>query len=269
MRSCLLLLPLALAACSAPSDPAATEKAVPAVVAPVAQISTEQLASQHWLLNAAHDPSGQPRADLFADNTPPLQLDFADGRVSVSHACNRIGGSFQIVDGKLQAGPLMQTQMACADPVLMAREQTMSKVLAGNPDIVVMGPADAPVLSLRNSDGSTMTFAGSPTPETRFGGPGVTEFFEVAPGRIACNHPLIPDKTCLNVRQRYYGGDGLQAQEPGPWEPLYDEIEGFTQRPNERNVLRVKRYTLKNPPADASSVAYVLDMVVESENVKP
>jgi len=33
-------------------------------------------------------------------------------------------------------------------------------------------------------------------------------------------------------------------------------------------VLRLKRYRIANPPADAPSQAYVLDMVVESELVK-
>jgi hypothetical protein len=36
-----------------------------------------------------------------------------------------------------------------------------------------------------------------------------------------------------------------------------------------RNVLRVKRYAWPNPPADASSSAYVLDMVVESGTAIP
>jgi hypothetical protein len=36
-----------------------------------------------------------------------------------------------------------------------------------------------------------------------------------------------------------------------------------------RNVLRVKRYPIEHPPADAPDSAYVLDMVVESESVRP
>ena len=36
-----------------------------------------------------------------------------------------------------------------------------------------------------------------------------------------------------------------------------------------RNVLRVKRYKIANPPADASNLAWVLDLVVESETVQP
>jgi hypothetical protein len=34
-------------------------------------------------------------------------------------------------------------------------------------------------------------------------------------------------------------------------------------------ALRVKRFTRKSAPADASSFVYVLDLVVESEIVKP
>ena len=41
-------------------------------------------------------------------------------------------------------------------------------------------------------------------------------------------------------------------------------IEGYTHEDGVRNVVRVKRYEVKNPPADAPSQAYVLDMVVES-----
>lgn len=33
-------------------------------------------------------------------------------------------------------------------------------------------------------------------------------------------------------------------------------------------MLRVKRYTIKYPPADGGSLAYELDMVVELETVK-
>ena len=33
-------------------------------------------------------------------------------------------------------------------------------------------------------------------------------------------------------------------------------------------ALRVDRYTMENPPADGSRYAYVLDMVVESDNTR-
>ncbi|MEK5760637.1 DUF4377 domain-containing protein, partial [Acinetobacter variabilis] len=44
--------------------------------------------------------------------------------------------------------------------------------------------------------------------------------------------------------------------------------EGFEHNPNQRVILRVKRFEVKNPAADQSSQADVLDMVVEQELVK-
>jgi hypothetical protein len=93
-------------------------------------------------------------------------------------------------------------------------------------------------------------------------------FLEVAPQTVPCRHPPVPDKTCLQVRERRYDANGLRASEPGPWQPLQQDIEGYVHQPGVRNVLRVKRYPLKRPPADAPSSAYVLDLVVESETVK-
>ena len=53
--------------------------------------------------------------------------------------------------------------------------------------------------------------------------------------------------------------------DPGPFGNFYATIEGYTHEPGVRNVLRVDRYEIKDPPADAPSQAFVLDMVVESD----
>ena len=84
----------------------------------------------------------------------------------------------------------------------------------------------------------------------------------------ACNHPLIPDMQCLQVRELKYDDKGLKAGDPGPFGHFYAPIEGYTHEPGVRNVLRLQRYTRKNVPADASKYAYVLDIVVESEAPK-
>ena len=63
---------------------------------------------------------------------------------------------------------------------------------------------------------------------------------------------------------------GLKVGTPGAFGNFYATIEGYTHQPGVRNVLRVDRYEIKNPPADAPSQAYVLDMVVESDaSAKP
>ena len=114
----------------------------------------------------------------------------------------------------------------------------------------------------------TLVFKGAPTAATRFGGPAERVFLEVGPETKPCSHPLIPDKQCLQVREVRFDENGLRVGEPGEWQNFFDEIEGYTHQPGVRNVLRIDRYTRKDVPADASRYAYVLDMVVESEQVQ-
>jgi hypothetical protein len=44
----------------------------------------------------------------------------------------------------------------------------------------------------------------------------------------------------------------------GPWLLFYDEIEGFSWEPGYEYTLLVARRTIRNPPADGSSIAYRL-----------
>jgi len=73
---------------------------------------------------------------------------------------------------------------------------------------------------------------------------------------------------CLQVRELKYDDQGLKVGTPAPFGNFYATIEGYTHQPGVRNVLRVNRYEIKDPPADAPSQAFVLDMVVESEAAK-
>ena len=157
--------------------------------------------------------------------------------------------------------------MACTDGALMALDQEVGKRLEGTLKLAATQD-DAARLTLTTATGDTLVFTGDPTAETRYGGPGERVFLEVAAETKPCSHPLIPDKQCLQVREIQYDDKGLKVGTPGAFEHFYDSIEGYTHEPGIRNVLRVDRYTVKNPPADASSSAYVLDMVVESANEK-
>jgi heat shock protein HslJ len=269
-----LLLPLILAACSptASTPPAAQTQAPPAAVhaAPsTAPLDTSQLARYRWQLSEAIASDGQRIDALFARADQPLQLDFADGRLSVSNACNRMGGSYEIADGRLKLGPMMQTKMACTNPALMALDAAVSARLQGESVLQLQADGESPRLSLLATNGDRLVFVGVPTAATRYGSEGEMVFLEVAAQTAPCSHPLIPDKQCLQVRERRYDASGLVVGAPGEWQALYQDIEGYAHEAGVRNVLRLKRYAVRNPPADGSSVAYVLDMVVESEVVEP
>lgn len=221
-----------------------------------------RLAAFHWRLAEATAGDNSRIDVLFPRTDKPLQLDFAEGRVGVSNACNRIGGSYRLEGSTLSVGSLASTQMACSDSKLMESDAQIAQRLEAGGTLRFEGD----MLIYVTAAGDTLRFAGEPTPDTRYGSPGERVFLEVAPQRVPCFHAMIPDYQCLHVRDIVYDGNGLKKSE-GEWRFLYEEIEGYTHLLGVRNVLRLKRYTIANPPADASSVAYVLDMVVESEAI--
>lgn len=258
------LLVLALAACA--SNTAPTGAGTDAATGKTDAAQTDvRLDAYHWRLIGAQDKSGQPVAVLTPSTQRPLQLDFNGKRVSISGGCNGAGGSYTHNAGTLSFGDLASTLMACEDKRLMDLDSAVGERLRGALPARIEGGADAPRLQLTAANGDRLSFEGVPTPATRYGGAGTTVFFEVAPQRAACSHPLIPNMQCLQVRERRYEANGVAIKTDAAWQPLYQDIEGYTHEPGVRNVIRVKKYDIKNPPADASSVAYVLDMVVESE----
>lgn len=274
MKLHLLLLPLALAACASgtPDANIAADAAPPAATQPAdasQAIDAAMLARYHWQLAEATDADGARIDALFVRDDKPVQLDFIDQRIGVRNTCNAMSGDYEVADGQLQIGRMAQTMMACMDPGLAALDAAVSSRLDDNPGIALTGDADAPQLVLTTATGDRLAFTGKPTAETRFGGKGESMFMEVAAETAPCSHPLIPDMQCLQVRELTYGDNGVASGKSGDWQPLYQDIEGYTHEAGVRNVLRLTRYTVKNPPADGSSIAYVLDMVVESELVKP
>lgn len=256
---CLLLLATACTPGNPPAEPPPDARTA------AATFDASRLPAFHWTLADATAADGTRIDALFPRADKPLQVDFADGRLSVSNACNRIGGGYTIEGNALSVGNLAQTQMACADAALMQSDAAIGERLQAGGTLRFDGD-DA--LVLVTPAGDLLRFSGVPTPETRYGGPGERVFLEVAAQRVPCHHAMIPDYQCLHVREITYGDNGVKMSE-GEWQFFYQDIEGYTHEPGIRNVLRLNRYRIANPPADGSSIAYVLDMVVESETVTP
>ncbi|BDU18428.1 META and DUF4377 domain-containing protein [Lysobacter auxotrophicus] len=276
-RFALLTLAVALAACTrspqeAPSTeaaapgatPAATAPAAPAPAAPAsATIDNAVLGGHHWALDNAVDAKGQRVDALFARTDKPVTVDFAAGRIAVSNTCNRMMGSYTLDGATLTIGDLASTMMACADQKLMALDRAVGERLRGA-QTASLQSGDTPVLTLTGAGGDVLTFRGQPTAEKRFGGPGETVFLEIAPQSKPCTHPDVPNRQCLQVREVHFNDQGIRTGAPAEWQPLYQDIEGFTHEDGVRNVVRVKRFVSGNKP-DGEQVAYVLDMVVESD----
>ncbi|MFA5494921.1 MAG: META and DUF4377 domain-containing protein [Porticoccaceae bacterium] len=249
------LLALALAACTEPEAPNRTGGA------------SSRPGDFHWLLEEAKDARANSIEALLPEGLEHrLQLDLSDGRLGISGGCNQISGAYRIEGDTLHPDQLVQTMMAC-EPSLMVREAAIRQYLE-HPLTLQITASSPPLLTLTTRDGDQLTFTGVATAETRFGASGETVFLEVQPQRGPCHHPLMADYQCLQVRDVHYDDNGAK-QATGDWQFLYQEIEGYEHVAGIRNILRLKRFELADPPADGSSIAYVLDMTVESERVTP
>jgi heat shock protein HslJ len=223
------------------------------------------LEAYRWSLQAATD--GQGKRIVLAPPERPFVFGFSRGRVDIEGPCNRQFGGFQIdAYGRLSVARMASTMKAC-EPALMQADAALADLLA-QPMKMELTSGGVPTLRLTSAENATLVLTGQMTPEARYGA-STTIFLEVAAQPVACNDPLRPAATCLQVRERRYDEKGLQVGTPGAWRPLYEPIEGFTHRAGERNVLRLKRFQRNPVPADASANVYVLDLIVESEIVKP
>ena len=116
-----LLLALALAACSAPSDRLSDGQAEPrqnaAINAPAG------LAGTNWTVFAINGRETPDAAGYF--------ITFAGFKIAAQFGCNRISGGWRLNGDHLSTSDLMQTEMGCPEPA-MTLERLGSAVLASN-----------------------------------------------------------------------------------------------------------------------------------------
>tara|TARA_R110001599_G_scaffold94452_1_gene245521 strand:- start:34 stop:828 length:795 start_codon:yes stop_codon:yes gene_type:complete len=223
------------------------------------------LPGYYWTLEEAEDQHGNRNQDLFGGDAEPLQLRFDNNMINVSGACNRLSGSYSIKGDDLVAGNLMQTMMACEEP-LMLREGSIKTYLETPLEMALEAHPHSPRLTLSSDEAGKLVLQGKATPQTRYGSEGKTLFMEVQAQTVACPHPLIPDHQCMRVRELTYDAQGLKTSD-SEWTLLYQGIEGFDHQPGTRNILRLQRFVVANPRADEPGIAYVLDTVIESVRV--
>ncbi|WP_255469215.1 META and DUF4377 domain-containing protein [Achromobacter sp. UMC46] len=232
-----------------------------AATSPASQLT---LPAYYWRLTSASDASGKPIAALQKGIEHQLRLTFANDALNIRGGCNAQFGGYTYKNGVLHVSNLASTMKAC-EQSLMQLDAEINQRVKGDLRATLSGDTAEPALELVAQDGSVLTFVGEPTPETLYGSAGETLFLEVAAKKAECSHPMIPNYQCLMVRERRYNDAGVQQPAQEKWHPLYQSIEGFAHKDGVRTVLRVKRYDWKNPPADAPSKVYVLDMVVEQD----
>jgi heat shock protein HslJ len=271
----LLAATLCLAACSQERGPGTAEPpagaaadatvSTPPAAAPAAADLASTLPAHHWKIVTAVDGSGQSLARFFPNPAQPLGIDFSEGGAHVTGGCNRISASYEVTGpAQVQFGPGRSTMMACPPPLGDA-DKAMAMFLTGTLQASLADDAGTPLLTLAMNDGTTLTLKGTPTAETRYGGPGARAFLEVS--TESCPAPAT-SPPCIMVRDRSFDEQGLESGTPGEWRALPEGIEGYTPAAGEQQVVRVKRFDV---PADAAGGAarthHVFDMVVQSRTV--
>lgn len=248
----LAILPLALAACQS-SDLNTAKDVVTQVVQQ--QNADKILSTYTWSTSTANAPK-------------PLVLNFSSqGQLSISTSCNSLGGDWKIEGNKLHVGDLMSTLMACPD-ASMQQERIAGRIFENHQvDFNLdMKNVSQPTLTLTDAKGQKHTFTGTLTPEAQYQSQGETIFLEISPETKQCTG--VAPQTCLQVKEIKYADNGLKTQVDKDWTLFYDKIQGFEHSADERQVIRVKRYELKNPAADQSKYAYVHDMTIEREAIQ-
>ncbi|KAB7769805.1 META and DUF4377 domain-containing protein [Xanthomonas maliensis] len=259
MRSAYLapLLATGIAACTPAQDGRAPAAATAATMAPGPDTDALRgtLQARHWQLQHASDAHGSALQRLFVAGVPPLQLDFTDQRIQVSHTCNTLGAPYALAERQVQIGRVVSSKRACAEQRRMAQEQAASALLSGRFAVAMTADAEHSQLTLTRSDGTRLVFAGTPTSASQHG-PGQTLLIEVAAATVPC--PDAPARRCLQLREQ---APASSAGEPA-WQIYDGRIEGFEHEDGIRTLLRVTRY----PPAPGQDAApvYVLDQMLEA-----
>jgi heat shock protein HslJ len=118
-------------ACSSggPASPAAPSPASPATsAAPSAAPGGGTAPTDADLAGRIFIVTGANGHALVAGSETTLTFDA--GRIGVHAGCNQMSGGYAIKDGRLDIGPMISTEMACAEP-LMAQDQWISAFLPG------------------------------------------------------------------------------------------------------------------------------------------
>ncbi len=169
--------------------------------------------------------------------------------------CNQFNAPYTVANGLLiiRSEPV-STRMACA-PQAMALEQdflaSLTRITASSVD----NTNNPQRMTWKLNTGDTLDF-GRRTDPVAGGQRGPSKLIYVNSERVPCTAGA-GRALCYQVRD--------SASQP--WQFWYGDITGFNFQPGVRYRLRVVEVHDPNPPADASSVRWVLDAVIEQEVV--
>ncbi|WP_176593533.1 META and DUF4377 domain-containing protein [Sphingobium sp. EM0848] len=202
------------------------------------------LAANHWDLvewTGGQVPQGKR-----------LRLDFdaKRGSFSTETMCNRAGGAYRVKGKTIRLGnakgQFASTMMACPEPA-MTVERAYTQSLAAVRTYRIEGNR----LVLRTAKGESLTYQAAHKPAAD----APRKLIYVSADTKPCTG--VAPMTCLQVREK----------ETDAWQLHYSGIVDFDPQPGIEYRLRIVEEKLANPPADASSIRWTLDQVIEQRVV--
>ncbi len=186
--------------------------------------------------------TGVSKAQLTIPAAAKFTVTF-EGSQYMFSGCNLISGRFRLEKGQLIAsGPGRSTMKACV-PEVQGVDSAFVKALMAKPVVQLEGEQ----LTLTGGDGAQWLFHKEPLPSKE----AKTRFIYVAAFTKECAG--VAPTQCLQVRE----------SKDQPWTVSRVNIVGFEHVPGIEYRLRIKEDQVPHPAADAPSVVWYLDMVVE------
>ena len=182
----------------------------------------------------------------------PFFIDVKAGRFSATAGCNRLMGPIKIENTHLITGEknkparLASTKMMCRGEKKQ-QEDKLIWLLTSLPQVL--------------NDEDKITFI---TEHGRFVFEKITDHSE---GKQRFIHVASYTKSCTGVAPMQC----LQIREDTQqlWQNYYGHIEDFEPKIGTRYYLRINEFKVKNPPADSSSIRWVLDQIIEQTTISP
>lgn len=187
-------------------------------------------------------PEGRWQETSSTAEPSPITLDIKNDRISANAGCNRLMGAVKMVGDQLVVEQLASTLMMCHGEAAK-KEEALKQLLSDKPRAQVSD--DQLILSTNTT---SYVFKKQPNMED-----GETRFIYIAPETTHCTG--VGPMECLQIRE----------SEDDPWTLFYGRIEGFEFKPGTAYRLRIKEFDVPNPPADASSKRWILDLMVDQE----
>ena len=196
---------------------------------PSASTSANSLTAYTWQLASYQAAGAVASTQLKAgEPTSRYQLAINEGRAVISGGCNVMSGALTLgPNNSFSIGPLRSTMRACFGTLGKSDNEVKAYLSKASQYAI-----NNHTLTLSAKTGEKLTFKGTETPETKYGGKGVRKFIEL-------------NSTAKGVvwREAKYDAKWIRIKDNAKWQSNFPGIEGFKPEVNMHYIVRLFEFT--------------------------